>query len=232
MFKTTLAVNTALTLTILVATLPNRSGNAEETGNSVTVLHEGYLQPIKGREPMPGVVDSGARHVGGTIVLVRGGGITLVADPGMVRNDALILAALEKEGVATDDVTHVFISHHHPDHTMNIALFANAALVDFWAKYSGDLWEDHGDDYELAAGIRVIQTPGHTEEDASLVVDTPEGTYVLTHAWPFSQINSSPDPLAWDQKALDQSRARILKIADWIIPGHGNVVPNPERATQ
>jgi hypothetical protein len=29
------------------------------------------------------------------------------------------------------------------------------------------------------------------------------------------------DPLAWDQTALERSRARILEIADVVVPGHG-----------
>ena len=48
-------------------------------------------------------------------------------------------------------MTHVFLSHHHPDHTVNIALFPNAEVVDFWARYRDDLWLDHdGDGYRLS----------------------------------------------------------------------------------
>jgi len=49
--------------------------------------------------------------------------------------------------------------------------------------YKGDLWRDHADGYAIAPGITVLRTPGHTEEDASLVVETADGTYVLTHLW-------------------------------------------------
>ena len=131
-----------------------------QTKNTVTVLIEGYAKPIEGRETMPGVSDDGARRVAGTVSLVRGDNITLVADPGMVTDRALIVEALKKEGVSPADVTHIFISHHHPDHTVNIALLPNAELVDFWGKYKGDLWEDHGDGYEIAPGITVLRTSG------------------------------------------------------------------------
>ena len=46
----------------------------------------------------------------------------------MVTDRALIVAALRKKASRT--VTHVFVSHHHPDHTVNIALFPNAEVVD------------------------------------------------------------------------------------------------------
>ena len=98
----------------------------------------------------------------------------------------------------------------------------------FGASIKAICGRDHGDGYEIASGIKVLRTPGHTEEDASLVVETEQGTYVLTHLWSFPDIKPGEDPLAWNQESLDKHREKILKIADWIIPGHGNMVKNPE----
>ncbi len=204
-------------------------GQSTENKNKVTVLLEGYAKAIEGRQFMPGASDDGARRVAGTVALIQGENVTMVSDPGMVTDRALIVEALKKEGVSPEDVTHVFISHHHPDHTVNIALFPNAELVDFWARYKGDLWQDHGDGYEVAPGIKVLRTPGHTEEDASLAVETSQGTYVLTHLWSFADTTPGEDPLAWNQEALDENRKKMLDIADWIIPGHGNLMKNPEK---
>ena len=143
---------------------------------------------------IPGVSADGARYVAGTIVLIRGENAIIVADPGMVTDRALIVDALAQEGIAPPEVTHVFVSHHHPDHTINVALFPNAEVVDFWAVYKGDLWRDHADGYAIAPGITVLRTPGHTEEDASLVVETAEGTYVLTHLWWLDDMTPETDP--------------------------------------
>ena len=214
-------------LRLLAATLAVVSGMGADSApaqemrptNRVSVLVEGYVKPIEGREPRLGVSDDGARRIAGTVVLVQGETVTLVSDPGMVTDRALILEALEKRGVAPEAVTHVFISHHHPDHTVNIALFPNAELVDFWATYEGDVWEDHGDEYEVAPGIRVVRTPGHTDEDASLVVETDHGTYVLTHLWAFADIKPGEDD--------SEHKKKMLQVADWIIPGHGPKVRNP-----
>src|SRR4051812_27888078 len=91
-------------------------------------------------------------RVGSSVVLVRDGDALIVVDPGMVARRDLILEPLIAQGVAPEAVTHVFLSHHHPDHTINIALFSNAEVVDFWARYRDDLWLDHdGDGYHLAA---------------------------------------------------------------------------------
>ena len=102
----------------------------------------------------------------------------------MVARRSLILDPLAALGVAPEAVTHVFLSHHHPDHTINIALFPNAEVVDFWARYRDDLWLDHdGDGYHLAPNSELWLTPGHTEEDATLVVSADDGVYAMTHLW-------------------------------------------------
>ncbi len=43
---------------------------------------------------------------------------------------------------------------------------------------------------------------------------------MLTHAW-WTADGPAEDPVAEDMAALHASRARILAIADAIIPGHG-----------
>ena len=64
-------------------------------------------------------------HVAGTVCLVRDGDRVVVVDPGMVASREDILAPLRDLGVAPADVTDVVVSHHHLDHTVNIALFQN-----------------------------------------------------------------------------------------------------------
>ena len=157
-----------------------------------------------------------------SVVLVRDGDALIVADPGMVARRSLILDPLEALGVAPEAVTHVFLSHHHPDHTINIALFPNAEVVDFWARYRADEWLDHeGDGYHLAPNSQLWLTPGHTEEDATLMVTADDGVYAMTHLWWREDRTPEIDPLAFDQAAIERGRARVLAAADIVIPGHG-----------
>jgi glyoxylase-like metal-dependent hydrolase (beta-lactamase superfamily II) len=157
-----------------------------------------------------------------SIVLVRDGDATIVVDPGMVARRSLILDPLADLGVSSDAVTHIFLSHHHPDHTINIALFPNAEVVDFWARYRDDLWLDHdGDGYRLSPKSQLWLTPGHTEEDASLIVEADDATYAMTHVWWHADRTPALDPVAFDQAALEGARQRILAVADVVIPGHG-----------
>jgi glyoxylase-like metal-dependent hydrolase (beta-lactamase superfamily II) len=173
---------------------------------SVHLLHAGYT----------------GERTASSVVLVRDGDATIVVDPGMVARRSLILDPLADLGVAPEAVTHVFLSHHHPDHTMNVALFPRAEVVDFWARYIDDLWLDMpGDGYRLSPRSQLWLTPGHTEEDATLVVEADDGVYAMTHLWWHADRGPEIDPVAADQAALEIGRARVLEVADVVIPGHG-----------
>ena len=171
------------------------------------LLHAGYVRDDR---------------VAGSVSLVLDGEAIIVVDPGMVADRDLILAPLRHLGVEPEQVTHVVVTHHHPDHTVNIGLFANAEVVDFWARYRDDQWLDHeGDGYRVSPHARLILTPGHTNEDATLLVETDAGVVACTHAWWHRDRTPEVDPLADDQQALEVSRLRILGEADTVVPGHG-----------
>jgi glyoxylase-like metal-dependent hydrolase (beta-lactamase superfamily II) len=184
----------------------------------VHVLHDGYVRES----------DDGD-HVGSSVTLMIDGDVTVVVDPGMVSSRSDMLAALAAHGVTPAAVTDVVFSHHHPDHTVNAALFPAARVHDFWAIYDGDLWISRdAEGFELSPSIRLIATPGHTDQDISTVAATPDGVYVCTHAW-WGADGPADDPFSPDQTILASSRARILDIAAVIIPGHGpSFRPGPD----
>ena len=73
---------------------------------------------------------------------------------------------------------------HHPDHTVNAALFPAARIHDHWAVYLGDRWLNRdADGAELGPSVRLLRTPGHTAEDISTVVSTPGDVFACTHSW-------------------------------------------------
>jgi glyoxylase-like metal-dependent hydrolase (beta-lactamase superfamily II) len=177
---------------------------------SVYVLHEGYV----GR-------DGDDERVAGTVTLIMDGDAVIIVDPGMVASREALLAALAAHGPQAGDVTDVVFSHHHPDHTVNAALFPAARIHDHWAVYLGDRWLDrdaHG--AELAPSVRLLRTPGHTAEDISTVVSTPGDVLVCTHAW-WGADGPADDPLGSDAVALHASRELLLSFASVIVPGHG-----------
>jgi glyoxylase-like metal-dependent hydrolase (beta-lactamase superfamily II) len=161
-------------------------------------------------------------RVASTVVLVRDEGAVIVVDPGMVAGRRLILDPMAGLGVDPAEVTDVVLSHHHPDHTLNAALFERARVHDFWAIYFGDTWTDRpADGFELSASVRLMTTPGHTAQDITTLVSTDEGLIACTHLW-WTPEGPEVDPLAEDQELLVRSRARLLELAPaLIVPGHG-----------
>jgi len=161
-------------------------------------------------------------RVASTVVLVRDDDAIIIVDPGMVASRGLILDPLKELGVSPDEVTDVVFSHHHPDHTLNAALFQGARVHDFWAIYFDDVWTDRpADGFELSPSVRLMSTPGHTAQDITTLVTTGHGLAACTHLW-WSREGPDVDPLAEDQEVLEASRARVLALAPaMIMPGHG-----------
>jgi glyoxylase-like metal-dependent hydrolase (beta-lactamase superfamily II) len=173
------------------------------------LLHAGYIR------------DDGAT-VGSSVSLIEDGEAVLVVDPGMVADRGAILDPLRAHGHEAGDVTHVVLTHHHPDHAVNVALFPNAEAVDAWARYVGDQWLDHaGDGHRLSPHVWLLLTPGHTTEDLTVMAETDDGVVACTHAWWRGDRTPEVDPLAEDPAALTTSRQRILASADLVVPGHG-----------
>jgi glyoxylase-like metal-dependent hydrolase (beta-lactamase superfamily II) len=184
----------------------------------VFVLHEGYARE-----------EDDADRVGSTVTLIVDGGRVIVVDPGMVSGRDALLSALAAHVASPAGVTDVVFSHHHPDHTINTALFPEAVVHDHWASYDGDRWiSREPGDFTLTPSVRLIATPGHTAEDITTLAATPEDVYACTHAW-WGPDGPADDPLGTDQAALHQSRARILAVATVIVPGHGPAFrPGPD----
>ncbi len=160
-------------------------------------------------------------RVASSVILVRENDVTIVVDPGMVADRRLIVDALGRCGVHPDEVTDVIFSHHHPDHTLNAALFAHARFHDVWATYVNDEWGERTDVIEGAPSVRLLDTPGHTMQDISTLITTKDGLVVCTHLW-WSVEGPSVDPRAQDQALLEASRAQVLALAPvLVVPGHG-----------
>ncbi len=177
---------------------------------AVHVLHAGYARE-----------EAGGERVASTITLIQDGNVVVIVDPGMVASRSELLTSLGAHGVLPGSVTDVVFSHHHPDHTVNAALFPAARIHDHWAIYDGDLWlSREADGYHLSPSVALIATPGHTPEDITTLAAAPDGVHACTHAW-WGQDGPADDPFAPDAAVLAASRARILALAAVIIPGHG-----------
>jgi glyoxylase-like metal-dependent hydrolase (beta-lactamase superfamily II) len=73
----------------------------------------------------------------------------------------------------------------------------------------------------MSSGVRLLETPGHTQSDITTLVDTDDGTAALTHLWWFD--GHERDPFAIDHASLDRHRERVQEQASTIVPGHGPI---------
>ena len=89
------------------------------------------------------------------------------------------------------------------------------------------------DKHILGSDIEILETPGHVLEHLSLLINTPKGKVALAGdcLWwvkgekQMVNVNKKDDshPKDLDMKKLIASRKKLLKIADYIIPGHGKM---------
>ncbi len=179
----------------------------------VHILFNGYAEP----------------GVASTVSFVRDGEQRIIIDPGMVPAQQSILQPLRELGETAEGITDVIFSHHHPDHTLNAALFPNARFHDCWAIYQNDTWQSRpAEGFFVSPSVQLIETPGHTPQDITTLVGTAEGIYAFTHLW-WAADGPAEDPLATDLPDLHANRQRVLALASTIVPGHGApFVPNEQ----
>jgi N-acyl homoserine lactone hydrolase len=102
---------------------------------------------------------------------------------------------LAEAGIAPSEITAVANCHLHADHAGQNGLFpgvpiyvqpaewAAAHQPDYtvveWIDFPGARYEQRAGDHEIAPGIRIFATPGHSPGHQSLVVETRDGPLLL-----------------------------------------------------
>ena len=164
---------------------------------------------------------SGRPSVRSTVTLVQDADAVIVIDPGMAPSQQAILDPLSRAGVSPADVTDVIVSHHHPDHTVNVGLFGTARVHDHWAIYHYDTWTARpAEGFQVSPSVTLWETPGHTPQDITTVIRAGSDVVCATHLWWYAA-GPAEDPLAVDPGSIHDGRARVLQVATLIVPGHG-----------
>ncbi len=139
----------------------------------------------------------------------------------MVAHRDQILGQLRDLGVDPGDVTDVVVSHHHLDHTVNIALFPAVPVHDFQSVIDGDTFTRRpADGVHLTPGIRLLATPGHTPQDITTLVGTPDDVVGLTLLW-WTEEGPADDPYTHDRDELRRQRERVLDLVTLVVCAHG-----------
>lgn len=184
-----------------------------------------------------------------------------------------MLQNLEAAGIDADNITHVVLTHAHPDHVWGIrddfdeAIFPDAEYIigateyDWWMKenrvneVSADMQQlvlgavnslsaiesqitMAQDGHEIVAGIRMIDTPGHTIGHMSLIVES-EGNSLLVlgdavvhpyisfeqPSWFASIDMDGPQAVSTRRRILDMTASDRTAVLGYHFPfpGVGNV---------
>src|SRR5207248_10711835 len=111
------------------------------------------------------------------------------------------------------DVDCVINTHLHFDHCGGNRLFAgtpihvqrlereNARVPDYtiaeWVEFEGATYVEHDGEAEIAPGVRVLPTPGHTRGHQSVLVETEDGLVVVAGnvAYRWEDFDAAAGPL-------------------------------------
>ncbi len=166
-----------------------------------------------------------------TSILIKSNNKLIISDPGSNRKK--LLDSLDKEGLKPKDIDFVFLTHGHVDHSLLAGIFENAKFVTFESQiYEDDLQLEFEEDV-LGPDTKIIETPGHSAEHISLIVNTDKGKYAIAGDvfwWADNEeqivdINKedTAHPIELNIDDLRKSRKKLLELADYIIPGHGDI---------
>ena len=179
----------------------------------VKILIEGYTTAD--------TKESGEEKTCPTISLIKDKDLIIVTDPGVLESQEFLKDKLKEEGLGIDDIDIVFITHSHIDHYRNIGMFPKAKTLEYyglWDKNTVDDWKE-----QFTDDIRIIKTPGHNYDSLTLLVKTDKGIFAVCGDVFWKENFPEDDPYASDKEKLEESRKKVLEMADWVIPGHGPI---------
>jgi len=175
-----------------------------------------------------------------TVALYRADGRTILFDTGPYAYRPLLLGRLKRLGLTPADIDTVVLSHLHWDTATNADLFRSAAIVvharelayaenpaahdwatpPYMARALRKLrLEPVSEECEIAAGVRIVELPGHTPGSIGLLV----GRELLAgDAVAGARDAARGRAELWfaDGAQADASLARALGLADIIYAGH------------
>ncbi|KAL1506567.1 hypothetical protein ABEB36_005903 [Hypothenemus hampei] len=150
-----------------------------------------------------------------------------------------LIEALKLHNLHPDDIDYVICTHGHSDHIGNNNLFQNAThIVGFSISKRDEYSLSHdfskGAEFQISDDIKVVPTPGHTLQDVSVIFNNNDVLYAITGDL-FEKEEDLENDNIWisagsDNEQLQRdNREKILKLVDFIVPGHGPMFQVPKK---
>lgn len=164
-----------------------------------------------------------------SVTLILAQSKKIVVDTGIEGEAEMVLGRLAGLCLSPEEVDMVINTHDHPDHCGNNDLFTRARILS--GKGEGQLKE--GD--VVAPRVWIMETPGHTLDSISIVCESARRIVVTGDALPLmgNYLKWVPPRLHVDRDQAMKSMARIVEVADLVVPGHDSpfLVRERTRAT-
>ena len=212
----------------------------QDTDSEQTSTYFLYVWLIEGG-PKPIVVDTGPKYPEefskSTAKYIPGGVVQLPEER--------TIEALKLHGINPADVSHVIVTHLHPDHYDYFNAFPNARFVVNRREYEETTGRREGgrnrlaadvrkaldkrpealqlvDDQEIIPGIRVFRLGCHTPGSQGVLVRTQMGPIVLTGdvVYKYENIEKDRPTRSPDERVCRDAMARIRSLADIVLPAH------------
>jgi len=175
--------------------------------------------------------------IGSTITLIKSDK-NIIVDAGSFGDDKTITEELKKENLSPSDIDILVLTHLHLDHIVNVGMFPNAKVYcKFIGTYPGQIHnpkEGYLERFEIKDGVEIAKdvtflfAPGHTSDMIAVIVETEKGKVVVAGDAIGNQgmvdLNKHPpEMLLFSLELYNESRKKILDIADYVVPGHGDI---------
>lgn len=154
-----------------------------------------------------------------------------LVDLGIPQDKDLILSSLQKHGLKPKDIDVVVLTHSDVDHIGNMNLFPDAVFIGGSDVIQGDLFREFfKEKYVIDENISVVHTPGHDNRSISVLVRIDKGIVACTgdlfeceNDWLDSEKAETWEVWSQNKELQMKSRRIIWKLADYIVPGHGDM---------
>jgi len=182
------------------------------------------------------------------------GEMVVLVDPGHSRYLSTLFSQMEEDGISSEDIDLVIITHSHPDHCEGLEAFLSKPVriamgreEERYLLESGKtLFEMMGKslpefriDFYLREGelhlgekvFNIYQSPGHSP--GSLSIYWPERKVLFTGDVVFYGGIGRTDFLEGNSKLLKESIERLSRLdTEILLPGHGEIVTGREMVLQ
>ncbi|VDO95420.1 unnamed protein product [Soboliphyme baturini] len=161
--------------------------------------------------------------------------------------DSVRFSELQLHGILPTDINFLVCTHGHLDHIGNLNLFPTAKIIldndvcSFPSSSLKVILEFGQEAHPLTSNVSLMRTTGHTSHDISVVVTNAINggsccaffkSVLFSHSGDIFEcehddVDRKWEQLSWNPEMQKESRQLILALADYVIPGHGEIFCSP-----